>query len=260
MKCHSIKYQFGGGGINISRVLKGLDIATLCIFPLVGNAGVHLKALLLEERIEPVLVPVTGWTRENLSVVDTQSGLQYRFGMPGNALSEAELLTIKNLLSKNLNTNDILVLSGSLVEGMPLDYYSRLIKAMTGKKVKIIRDTSGAALREALKENVYLIKPNQRELAQLSESDFLSTEEQEAFALELIKSRKAKYVAVSLGARGAFIASEESIHYQTTPSIIAKSTIGAGDSMVAGLVYAIINKCTAKTMLKWGLPVVLRLR
>jgi len=123
---------------------------------------------------------------------------------------------------------------------------------MTGKKVKIILDTSGTALREALKENVYLIKPNQRELAQLAESDFLSSEEQEAFALELIKSRKAKYVVVSLGARGAFIASEEGIHYQATPSIIAKSTIGAGDSMVAGLVYGTINKCTAKTMLKWG--------
>ncbi len=191
LKCHSIEYQPGGGGINISRVLKRLDIASHCIFPSGGNAGVHLKELLLQESIEPVEVPVTGWTRENLAVVDTQSGLQYRFGMPGNALTETELRTIENLLHDHLNTDDILVLSGSLAEGISLDYYARLIKVMAGKKIKIVVDTSGPALREALKENVYLIKPNQRELAQLAEADFLSSEEQEAFALELIKSGRA---------------------------------------------------------------------
>ena len=195
---------------------------------------------------------MNGWTRENLSVVDTQNGLQYRFGMPGNTLSETELRAIENWLNKSLETNDILVLSGSLAEGMPLNYYSKLVTAMADKKVKIVVDTSGPALKEALKENVYLIKPNQRELAQLAGKEFLSSEEQEAFALELIKSKKAEYVVVSLGARGAFIASEEGIQYQATPSVIVKSTIGAGDSMVAGLVYATINNCTPKIMLKWG--------
>ncbi|SKB58945.1 1-phosphofructokinase family hexose kinase [Maribacter arcticus] len=219
LKCHSLKYQPGGGGINITRVLKRLELETNCIFPSGGNAGVHLKDLLLKENIEPISVPVDGWTRENLSVVDTQNGLQYRFGMPGNTLLEKELNTLENLLKKSLNTNDILVLSGSLAEGIPIDYYSKLIKAVASKKVKIVIDTSGSALKEVLKENVYLIKPNQRELAQLAGKEFLSSEEQEAFALELIKSKKAKYVVVSLGARGAFIASEEGIHYQATPSL-----------------------------------------
>jgi 6-phosphofructokinase 2 len=98
-------------------------------------------------------------------------------------------------------------------------------------------DTSGPALKEALKENVYLIKPNQRELALLAGKEFLSSAEQEEFALEIIKTQRAKYVVVSLGARGAFIASENGIFYQSTPSVSVNSTIGAGDSMVAGLIY-----------------------
>lgn len=89
-------------------------------------------------------------------------------------------------------------------------------------------------------------------MAQLAGKEFLSSTEQEAFALEIIKLGKAQYVAVSLGARGAFLASKEGIVYQSTPSISVKSTIGAGDSMVAGLIYAIKNNFPVQDILKWG--------
>ncbi|MDP3359797.1 MAG: 1-phosphofructokinase family hexose kinase [Lutibacter sp.] len=252
LKCHSIQYQPGGGGINISRMLKRLGTDTTCILTSGGDTGKYLKELLVKETIQPEIIPVKDWTRENLSVVDTQSDLQYRFGMPGNKLSNKELDVIKNLLSEKVNSDDILVLSGSLAENMPADYYAQLIKLFNDKNVKIIVDTSGTALKEALKENVFLIKPNQRELAQLAGKDFLYTAEQEAIATELVKSNKALYVVVSLGARGAFLACDEGVFYKSTPSVKVKSTIGAGDSMVAGLIYGIQNNFPPEKILKWG--------
>jgi 6-phosphofructokinase 2 len=86
LKCHSIQYQPGGGGINVSRVLNRLSVPSNCIFPFGGDCGQHLNELLLHENIKPQSIPIKAWTRENLAVVDTKTGMQYRFGMPGNTL------------------------------------------------------------------------------------------------------------------------------------------------------------------------------
>ncbi|MDD3722232.1 MAG: 1-phosphofructokinase family hexose kinase [Lutibacter sp.] len=252
LKCHSIQYQPGGGGINISRMLKRLGTETTCIITSGGDTGNYLMDLLVKETIKPEIIPVKTWTRENLSVVDTQSNLQYRFGMPGNKLSIEELDAIKNLLIERVSSEDILVLSGSLAEKMPTDYYAQLIKLFADKNIKIVIDTSGPALKEALKENVFLMKPNQRELAQLAGKDFLYTAEQEAIAIELVHAKKAQYVVVSLGARGAFLACDDGVFYKSTPSVKVKSTIGAGDSMVAGLIFGIQNNFTPEKILRWG--------
>ena len=252
LKCHSIQYQAGGGGVNISRVLNVLKVKNKCVCTSGGDTGLYLKNILLEENINLTTIPVNAWTRENLSIVDTQTELQYRFGMPGNELSTKEIELIKTIIKNEVTENSILVLSGSLSAKMPLDLYAELIKIVAGKNVKIIVDTSGKALTEAIKEEVYLIKPNQKELAQLAGKDFLSKNEQEAFAMELVNSKKAKFVAVSLGARGAFLASSAGIVYRNTPSVKVKSTIGAGDSMVAGMVYAIQQGLSAADILKWG--------
>jgi 6-phosphofructokinase 2 len=252
LKCHSIQYQAGGGGVNISRVLHTLQVKNKCIFTSGGDTGLYLKNLLVKENIDLKTIAVNSWTRENLSIVDTKTELQYRFGMPGNDLNTSDIELIKTELTKEVKDNSILVLSGSLSEKTPSNLYATLLKMLAGKNVKVVIDTSGQALIETLKENVYLVKPNQRELAQLAGKEFLSKNEQEDFAMELINSKKAKLVVVSMGARGAFLASSEGIFYKSAPSVKVKSTIGAGDSMVAGMVYAIQQGLSSEEILKWG--------
>jgi 6-phosphofructokinase 2 len=252
LKCHSIHYQAGGGGVNISIVLNTLQVKNRCIFTSGGDTGLYLKNLLVKENINIKTIAINSWTRENLSIVDTKTELQYRFGMPGNDLNTSEIELIKTELTKEVKDNSILVLSGSLSEKTPSNLYATLLKTLAGKNVKIIIDTSGQTLIETLKENVYLVKPNQRELAQLAGKEFLSKNEQEDFAMELINSKKAKLVVVSMGARGAFLASSEGIFYKSAPSVKVKSTIGAGDSMVAGMVYAIQQGLSCEEILKWG--------
>ncbi|MDV7188314.1 1-phosphofructokinase family hexose kinase [Lutibacter sp. TH_r2] len=252
LKCHSIQYQAGGGGVNISRVLNVLQVKNKCICTIGGDTGLNLKNHLLKENINLTAISVEAWTRENLSIVDKQTQLQYRFGMPGGELSLNEIEQIKTIINNEASENSILVLSGSISEKMPLDLYVKIIQMVKEKNIKIIVDTSEKALMETLKENVFLIKPNQKELAQLAGKEFLTKKEQEVFAMELVNSNRAKYVVVSLGARGAFLASSEGVFYKNTPSVKVKSTIGAGDSMVAGMVFAIQNGFSSEEILKWG--------
>ncbi|ULC58184.1 1-phosphofructokinase family hexose kinase [Flaviramulus sp. BrNp1-15] len=252
LRCHSIRHQPGGGGINVSRLLKRLELGSYCVYPSGGDTGTYLTALLKEEGLVPHPVKIKDWIRENLSIVDTKTNLQYRFGMPGNELSDNELESIKTDVSKHLDTGDFLILSGSLATNLPENFYSELIQYFSHKKPKILVDTSGPALLKALEHPVYLIKPNQRELAQLAGKEFLSNIEQENFAKELVNTGKAKYVAVSLGAKGAFLACKEGVFYQSTPSVQVKSTIGAGDSMVAGLIYGINKGYKPNDILKMG--------
>lgn len=252
LRCHSITHQPGGGGINVSRLLKRLDIDSYCVYPSGGDTGAYLTALLKEEGIKPNPVAIKDWIRENLAILDTKTNLQYRFGMPGNELSENELKSIKKNVYKHLHTGDFLVLSGSLATNLPHNTYLELIHYFSEKQPKLLIDTSGASLIKALEHPVFLIKPNQRELAQLAGKEFLSNIDQENFAKKLVNSGKAKYVAVSLGAKGAFLACKEGLFYQSTPSVQVKSTIGAGDSMVAGLIYGINKGYKPKEILKMG--------
>ena len=252
LKCHSISFQAGGGGINISRVLTRLKIESDCVFTSGGDNGKYLQHMLLQEKVKISPIPIQEWTRENLSIVDTLSSNQYRFGMPGKPMSKLEIDLITNTILNKVNKNDILALSGSLAPNMPDDYYAQIIKKVADKDVKVILDTSGPALQNTLKQPLFLIKPNQKELALLAGEEFLTTKEQEAFAMQLVNIRKVKYVVVSMGSRGAFLASKEGIVYQSTPSIPVKSTIGAGDSMVAGLIYGIRQDYSPQDMLKFG--------
>ncbi|SNR35165.1 1-phosphofructokinase family hexose kinase [Lutibacter flavus] len=252
LKCHSIKYQAGGGGINISRILTRLNIDSDCVFTSGGDYGNYLEKLLLEEKVHITAIATEENTRENFSIIDTKTNLQYRFGMPGSKISTSELDLIIAEINKKVKEHDILALSGSLGEGMPVDFYSKIIKSLDNKRVKIILDTSGPALVNGLEQPVYLIKPNQKELALLAGKEVLTDKEQEEFAMQLVTSGSVKYVAVSLGAKGAFLASKEGVIYQSIPTVEVKSTIGAGDSMVAGLIFGIKQGYAADKMLKYG--------
>jgi len=249
LDCVDITYHPGGGGINISRVLNRLAIESHCLFPYGGKTGEHLIALLQEEYIAVFSTPISIWTRENFAVFDTKTNLQFRFGMPTESFSESEMENVERLINEQVTDNDIFVVSGSLPKGLPNEYYS---KNLTAKGVKVIVDTSGPVFSEVLKNELFLIKPNQKELARLAGKDSLTKEEREAFAMQLVTSNVSKYVVVSLGKEGAFMAHKNGIEYVAAPGILVKSTIGAGDSMVAGLIYAIVKNESPKNMLRWG--------
>ncbi|RCS27393.1 1-phosphofructokinase family hexose kinase [Polaribacter sp. WD7] len=252
LECYDITYHPGGGGINISRVLDRLEVKSSCLFPYGGKTGEHLVELLQEQKVNVVNTEISVLTRENFAVFNTETQLQYRFGMPTTTFLEEDMTALENVINKEVTTGDIFVISGSLPKGLPINYYSKIVKSLQAKKVKIIVDTSGVAFHEVVKNKLFLIKPNQKELCALAGKEDMTIKEKEDFAMQMIIAEKVKYVVVSLGKDGAFMAHKNGIVHVQAPKIEVKSTIGAGDSMVAGLIYAIVHNKSPKDMLRSG--------
>lgn len=252
LRCTQPVYEPGGGGINVSRGLERLGTPSIAFFTSGGRTGELLEKLLEKENIEILSHKVSGETRENFTVVDSSNNEQYRFGMPGEDVSEKEFNTLHDAILSITPFPEIIVISGSLPEGMHPSYLSRLIRQLKEKNAKIIIDTSGDALTEALKEGVYMVKPNLGELSRLSGKEELDNESADEAARELINEGKAEIVAVSMGPQGAYLVTkDESIHVPT-PSVKKLSTVGAGDSMVAGMASIIAKGGNLKEMARMG--------
>lgn len=241
LRCTPPKYEPGGGGINVSRGLARLGINSTALFTSGGRTGNLLEQLLKDEHVTTSPVHVSAETRENFIVVDTSHNEQYRFGMPGDDITTHEIKDIGRIIDSLSPTPEIVVISGSLPPGIEPSFMRTLVKELKAKGAKIIADTSGEALTEVLKEGVYLLKPNLGELSSLTGMQELDNESADEAAKQLINEGKAEIVVVSLGPQGAYLISkDESIHVPA-PSVKKLSTVGAGDSMVAGMV-AILAK------------------
>lgn len=236
LRCDSPKYEAGGGGINISRAIHRLEGESLAIFPCGGPNGEILKAKLDEESIQYQPIPIEGATRENLTIFESNAKQQFRFIMPGPKLAEKECEQILSLLREIKPKPDYLVVSGSTPNGVPDNYYKNIVDLANDIDCRVIVDTSGEHLRLAAKAGVYLLKPNMRELGNLAGSTIESEVHQKEAAQEIVDSGKAKIVVVSMGAGGALLVTEDINEHLRTPTVPIRSKLGAGDSMVAGII------------------------
>ena len=253
LNCKPPRFEPGGGGVNVSRAIKKLGGESVLIYPTGGYTGNRLKDLLEEEEICHRPVPIAGTTRESLAVLEESTGKQFRFGMPGPVLSDDEweqcILKVSTICPKP----DYLVVSGSLPPGVPLDFYARVAHVMKEDGVKVIVDTSGEALYQALKEGVYLIKPNYREFQELVGHAMQEESQIKAEALRLIRSGRCEYLVISLGSAGALLVSEDVVEHIPPPLVPIISKVGAGDSMVAGIVLGLAREQTLRNAVLFGI-------
>jgi 6-phosphofructokinase 2 len=251
LRCDHPVFEPGGGGINISRAIKKLGGESTTIYPQGGPAGDHMRLLLEQEGIKQHTITSSSWNRENFIVVERSTNRQFRFGMPGPALVQVEIDSILDYL-RQLPQIDFLVVSGSTPEGVPSDFYKTVAQIVNQKNGKLILDTSGKALEEALKEGVYLCKPNISELSQLVGEELDTIPKQEAAALKILHENNVEILVVSLGAFGAFLATKNNIYHVAAPSVTKKSTVGAGDSMLAGMVMQLAQGKNLFEVIKYG--------
>lgn len=235
LRCAAMKHEPGGGGINVSKALKKLGCLSKTLFPAGGYNGSMLKSLLQVEQIDAEAIPVEKETRENFVVLETSTNKQYRFTLPGEPTSIPLVEKVVEFIQSN--TFEYIIASGSLLPGMAEDTYAQIAKVAASVGAKFILDTSGPALAEAVNEGIYLLKPNIGELAKLSGIQWLEADGVEAAARKLIDQGKVMLVAVSMGKEGALLVSKESSYKVIAPEVDKKSTVGAGDSMLAGIVY-----------------------
>jgi 6-phosphofructokinase 2 len=236
LKCTVPKLEPGGGGINIARAIKKLGGEAIAIFPSGGYTGKYFNHLMERENVPAIIIETANETRENIIVLDESSNNQYRFGMPGTELSESEWKQILKA-AETINDAEFIIASGSLPPGVPLNIYAQLAKISKTKNAKFIVDTSGEALKQAVDEGVYLLKPNLGELSSLAGKKELLPDEVKEVAGSIIAKGKCEVMAVSMGAAGAMLITKDGSEIITPPVVERKSTVGAGDSMVAGIVF-----------------------
>jgi 6-phosphofructokinase 2 len=250
--CDSPRFEPGGGGVNVSRAIRKLGGESTAIFPCGGTTGEHLLELLQQEGLACGPIPVKGRTRENLVVLEESSGQQFRFGMPGTALNEKEWRSCLDILATVDQKPDYIVASGSLPPGVPDDFYAHVARIGKGLGAMVVVDTSGNPLRRALEEGVYLIKPNIRELGELTGSGLRDGAGQEEIAMEMVRSGKSEVIALSLGAGGVLLVSAYGCERLRTPVVPIKSKVGAGDSMVAGIVLRLARGDKVQDAVRFG--------
>lgn len=251
--CKPPRFEPGGGGVNVSRAIKKLGGESRLIYPAGGYTGNRLKDLLEEEGISHRPVPIEGTTRESLVVLEESTGQQFRFGMPGPVLKNEEWERCLHELSVIRPKPDYLVASGSLPPGVPSDFYARVARIGKDQGAKVIIDTSGGALSQALQEGVYLIKPNHREFRDLVGRDMKEESQIEAEAVKLAKSGRCEILVISLGAAGALLVTKDVTEHIRPPTIPIVSKVGAGDSMVAGTVLSLAQGKTQRDSVLFGI-------
>jgi 6-phosphofructokinase 2 len=250
IRCLKPRYDAGGGGINVSKAILKLGGNSLCIYTSGGSSGEMLEELITNQLIESAIIKTKNWTRENFIAFDDLTKSQYRFGFPGNELLDVEIDIISNTI-KELQS-DYLVISGSLNEGLSSDFYQKIAETAKQSNTKVIVDTSGEALQKVLETRVYLVKPNIGELAKLIGVERLEIDEVAPAAQKLIEKGSAEIVVVSLGPQGAVLVTATQTEFVPAPNVIKKSTVGAGDSMVGAMTWALSQGKSMKEVVQWG--------
>jgi 6-phosphofructokinase 2 len=252
LRCRAPGFEPGGGGLNVARAIKRLGGESLAIFPAGGYSGKFLEKLVAEEGLSAKVVDIKNHTRENLIVLDHSSNQQYRFGMPGPELYEDEWKKCLQLLEEEKDV-EYIIASGSLARGVPVNIYAQIALIAKQKKARLVVDTSGDALKEAVAEGVYLVKPNLAELSSLVGKAEVHAELVDDLARKIINGGGCEIVVVSLGAGGAMLVSKDQVIQMIPPVVKRKSTVGAGDSMVAGLVLGLLQGRSLTESLRYGI-------
>lgn len=250
IRCSEPRFDAGGGGINVSKAISRLGGDSLAVFTSGGPLGKMLEELVAKETIAFQAIPIQTWTRESFVAVDENTNSQYRFGFTGGEITADEEKAVLNALSTS--KSKFLVASGSLNEGLSTDFYQKVAEIAKASNSKLIVDTSGEALKKVLETGAYLIKPNVGELAKLIGVERLEMEEVNEAAKKIISQGGAEIVVVSLGPQGAVLVTKDEYEYVPAPNVAKKSTVGAGDSMVGGMVWALSQNKSLKEVIRWG--------
>jgi 6-phosphofructokinase 2 len=238
LRCEPIQMDPGGGGINVSRVIHRLGAETRAIYTRGGYTGNIFSELLNKEGISQDPIDIKNDLRQNFAVKETFSGNLFRFGVPGPILQESEYEAILNKIS-NIKDAEFFVASGSLPAEAPEDFYVQVAKEVRKNNVKFVLDTSGKALSSILTEGAYLLKPSIEELESLTGEKATDEKKQRELLLDILKNYNVKIIILSLGADGALMAADNKVKHFPAPKVEPKSSIGAGDSMVAGIIFSL---------------------
>jgi 6-phosphofructokinase 2 len=252
LRCTVPRRDPGGGGINVARVIRRLGSEVTALYPAGGSIGQLLRRLLDNERVPSIAVAIADDTREDLTVLERQTGQQYRFVLPGPLLAEPEWRSCLAALEAIEDFAPWVVASGSLPPGVPDEFYARVARIVKARGSKVVVDTSGNALAAALDEGVYLVKPSLRELREYMKTPLADQAACLGAGRWLIERGAAEVVALTLGDQGALLVTRDGAHLARAPEIRAASVVGAGDSFVGAMVWRLAAGGSVTDAFRYG--------
>lgn len=234
----NMRYDPGGGGINVARVVRRLGGQVKAVYLAGGATGGVLDSLLDRDGIARQRLDIADHTRISQAVHETETGLEYRFVPDGPLVGEAEWQGCLAAMSRL--ECDWLVFSGSLPRGVPADFYARIVESVKGRDCRILLDTSGPALRTTLEGGgIFLVKPSRGELEHYAGRALADDAALIEAAQGIVRSGQARHVAVTLGYLGAILVSEGEELRLPAIEVEVRSAVGAGDSFLGALAYAL---------------------
>jgi 1-phosphofructokinase len=241
----------GGKGVNVSRALVANGVPTRAFFPCGGEEGTHLVRLLQSEGVYPLTVPISGHTRSNITLAEPD-GTVTKINEPGPTLSPAEFEAVSAEALAAAVGADWVVVCGSVPPGLPESALTGLCRRLVDAGVRLAVDTSGPDLREAALAGAALLKPNREELAEVVGGPLVSLDDVVDAARKLV-SWGAGAVLASLGPDGAVLVDADRVIAGDAPVSNPKSSVGAGDALLAGFLSAGAHGTNAfREALAWG--------
>jgi 6-phosphofructokinase 2 len=253
LRCEPERRDPGGGGLNVARVIHELGGESLALYPRGGPTGDLLEQLLEQKGLRRWSVSISGHTRENFTVAEKKSGREFRFVMPGPTLTEKEWQACLESLSTVAADAEYIVASGSLAPGVPVDFYARVARVVRKQNARLVLDTSGEALRAALEEGVYFAKPNRKEFRDMMGTQVDEPSALAAAARSFLEKGRAEVLVVSMGADGALLTTPTGQFRATPPPVETSSSVGAGDSFVAGMSWGLARGLPPEEAFRWGI-------
>jgi 6-phosphofructokinase 2 len=229
----------GGKSVDVSKVLKNLGVDNIALGFVGGFAGRELEGRLLNEGIETDFVRVSGETRTNIIIHETDTGKQLAFNARGPEIKPDELMQFIEQLER-LPCGEVVAIGGSIPLGVSPEIYRKIINLVKKCQVKVVLDVDGEALRQGIKALPNVIKPNIHELSELAGRELKGLDDVVS-AARSINQQGVEIVLVSMGAKGILLVSDGQQYLAVPPNVNVESTIGAGDSSVAGFVFGLVQ-------------------
>jgi len=240
LHCEDASRTPGGGGINVARAIHRLGGEATALFPHGGSTGQLLCDLLAAEGVPIAAVAVAGVTREDFAVRETSTGREFRFVLPGVALQPGEVdRCIQEIVGRS-RRDSFVVISGSMPPGVTPEALGELVGRLHRIGARVVADSSGPALATLARSGVLVVKPSRNELSQYARRPLPMIDDVVEAADDLRRLGRTQAVLVSVGADGAvLVTADQPPCTITAPPGPVVSTVGAGDSLVGGLVLGL---------------------
>jgi len=252
LRASQVHIDYGGKGLNVSRMLNALGMGSTALGFIGRNAGAFLESGLTSLGITTDFVNISQETRTNTTIVESEGRDHYKVNETGPIISIEEQHKLVDKVKKRIKAEDWWVLAGSLPPGVPATFYRELITIIQSAGANAILDSSGEALNEGVKAKPFLIKPNIIEAQSLTGVKGRTLNDMEEMQ-KTIHNWGIRISLISAGKRTSILSDRVSIWHSTPPKIEEANPVGAGDAMLAGLLFGYLTEEEISKAFAWGI-------